>query len=108
MFLSLITSFLGTVALVCLHPGIIPPVPRSLSSAAWDNPSNHIVSADREAHGHLDIKEEQIDHQNSALLPTTAESLPYEQIGAITWIASVLFCSCVCLGNVGRRLSTNS
>ena len=27
-----------------------------------------------------------------------------ESIGVWTWIASVLFCSCVCFGNIGRRL----
>ncbi|KAK5003750.1 hypothetical protein LTR39_006342 [Cryomyces antarcticus] len=29
----------------------------------------------------------------------------YESIGVATWIASVLFCSCVCFGNIGRRLA---
>jgi MFS family permease len=28
-----------------------------------------------------------------------------ESIGIWTWIASVLFCSCVCFGNIGRRLA---
>lgn len=28
-----------------------------------------------------------------------------ERIGVGTWIASVLFCSCVCFGNIGRRLA---
>lgn len=28
-----------------------------------------------------------------------------ESIGSWTWVASVLFCSCVCFGNVGRRLA---
>ncbi len=27
-----------------------------------------------------------------------------ESVGVGTWIASVLFCSCVCFGNIGRRL----
>ncbi|OCK79364.1 hypothetical protein K432DRAFT_383162 [Lepidopterella palustris CBS 459.81] len=29
----------------------------------------------------------------------------YESLGVATWIASVLFCSCVCFGNIGRRLA---
>ena len=29
----------------------------------------------------------------------------YESIGLWTWIASVLFCSALCFGNVGRRLA---
>ena len=28
-----------------------------------------------------------------------------ETISVGTWVASVLFCSCVCFGNIGRRLS---
>ena len=28
-----------------------------------------------------------------------------ESFGVGTWIASVLFCSCVCFGNLGRRLA---
>ena len=28
-----------------------------------------------------------------------------ESIGVGIWIASVLFCSCVCFGNIGRRLA---
>ncbi|KAK7546923.1 insulin-induced protein-domain-containing protein, partial [Phyllosticta citricarpa] len=28
----------------------------------------------------------------------------YEQLGTATWFWSVLFCSCVCFGNIGRRL----
>ena len=30
--------------------------------------------------------------------------LTYEGIGVATWVASVLFCSAVCFGNIGRRL----
>lgn len=29
-----------------------------------------------------------------------------ESFGVGTWIASVLFCSCVCFGNIGRRLAS--
>ena len=29
----------------------------------------------------------------------------HESIGLWTWIASVLFCSCLCFGNVGRWLT---
>ena len=31
--------------------------------------------------------------------------ISHETIGVGTWIASVLFCSCVCFGNIGRRLA---
>jgi hypothetical protein len=29
-----------------------------------------------------------------------------ESIAVGTWIASVLFCSCVCFGNIGRKLAS--
>lgn len=35
----------------------------------------------------------------------TGGVLSLENIGAATWIASVLFCSCVCFGALGRRLA---
>ena len=31
--------------------------------------------------------------------------ISHESIGVGTWIASVLFCSSVCFGNIGRRLA---
>lgn len=31
--------------------------------------------------------------------------LSYESLGVAVWLASVLFCSCVCFGNIGRRLA---
>lgn len=31
--------------------------------------------------------------------------VPIETVALGTWIASVLFCSCVCFGNVGRKLA---
>lgn len=44
--------------------------------------------------------------------PATARSsnifiagVSYESVGVATWICSVLFCSCICFGNLGRRLS---
>jgi len=44
---------------------------------------------------------------------TTTEGLmgglfSYESVGVATWIASVLFCSSVCFGNIGRRLAVGS
>jgi len=35
----------------------------------------------------------------------TGLGLSMESIGVTTWIASVLFCSCVCFGNIGRKLA---
>ena len=38
---------------------------------------------------------------SAGLIGTGSE---YESIAVATWIASVLFVSCVCFGNIGRRL----
>lgn len=32
-------------------------------------------------------------------------TLSQSQLAVGTWIASVLFCSCVCFGNIGRKLA---
>ncbi len=46
---------------------------------------------------------------SSALSPTSlGPLLSTERVGAATWIASVLFCSCVCFGNIGRRLALSA
>jgi hypothetical protein len=37
-----------------------------------------------------------------------SSTLSLESIGVGTWIASVLFCSSVCFGNIGRRLAGKS
>lgn len=29
----------------------------------------------------------------------------YETLAVVTWVGSVLFCSCVCFGSIGRRLA---
>ena len=48
-------------------------------------------------------------HANTTGIPSQNvgnESLvSVESFGVGTWIASVLFCSCVCFGNIGRRLA---
>lgn len=31
--------------------------------------------------------------------------ISYEAVGVGTWMWSVLFCSCVCFGNIGRKLA---
>ncbi|KAH6629778.1 insulin-induced protein-domain-containing protein [Boeremia exigua] len=31
--------------------------------------------------------------------------ITYENLAVVTWVGSVLFCSCVCFGNIGRRLA---
>jgi hypothetical protein len=60
---------------------------------------------------------------NATQLPTSSSSLPgrsapanvrdelfagvvsYDNLAVVTWVGSVLFCSCVCFGSIGRRLA---
>ena len=54
------------------------------------------------------IPQEQEFHETHGNKPNgffARSNVSFEQIGVVTWIASVLFCSCVCLGNIGRRLA---
>jgi hypothetical protein len=78
--LSTIVGVGGTLALLGINPNIVP-------SPATASPRAHLAGM-----GSLhDIA--------SSRFPTN------ESIGMWTWIASVLFCSCVCFGNIGRRLA---
>lgn len=36
---------------------------------------------------------------------TLAPGITQEGIAVTTWIMSVLFCACVCFGNIGRQLA---
>jgi hypothetical protein len=78
--LSTVVGVGGTLALLGINPDIVP-------SPAAASPRAHLTGNDSV----LDIA--------SSRFPTN------ESIGMWTWIASVLFCSCVCFGNIGRRLA---
>lgn len=50
-----------------------------------------------------------ISHQSIDYSETDTENMVTRgNLEAGIWIASVLFCSCVCFGNIGRRLALNS
>jgi hypothetical protein len=34
-----------------------------------------------------------------------AGMVSYDNLAVVTWVGSVLFCSCVCFGSIGRRLA---
>lgn len=36
------------------------------------------------------------------------KGLTQESIAVRTWVSSVLFCACVCFGNIGRQLAPGS
>ena len=81
--LSAIVGLSGTAIVFGVNPDIVPS-PAASSPRAGDSR----VSALFDDRGIL--------HQNI---------ISNETIGVATWIASVLFCSSVCFGNVGRKLA---
>lgn len=78
-FLSSFVGITGTAVLLGLNPDVVPSPPVPSPRVSVDNSS--------------------FDH---ALPPRLISP---ESIHVWTWIASVLFCSCVCFGNIGRRLA---
>lgn len=78
--LSAIVGIAGTVVAFGVNPELVPSPATPSPMASMANQS-----------------------QDSVLL--SASLISNESIGVMTWIASVLFCSSVCFGNIGRRLA---
>ena len=81
--LSTLVSLAGTVVTLGVFPALVPSPP-------FDQLKGHDV--------------------NGTVLTTSREELvlgyfSHESVGVATWIASVLFVSSVCFGNIGRRLA---
>ena len=78
--LSTFVGIAGTVVAYGVNPQIVPPPATSSLPASMANAS----------HGGILLGDSLITN---------------ESIGVMTWISSVLFCSSVCFGNIGRRLA---
>lgn len=77
--LSTTVGIAGTLIALGTNPDIVPSPPTP-------SPGANIAN---------------VAHDNSFLFDG---KLSVERFGVGTWIASVLFCSCLCFGNIGRRL----
>ena len=77
--LSSVVGILGTEVLLLINPDTVPPPTTSSSRSALAQGLSQGLGKDG--------------------LVTD------ERIAVATWIASVLFCSSVCFGNIGRRLA---
>ncbi|KAF1355483.1 insulin-induced protein-domain-containing protein [Delphinella strobiligena] len=78
--LSTTVALSGTALLLGISPDLVPSPPSTL----------HVVNGT--------LAKSQLD-------PTLLAGVwSYESVGVATWIASVLFVSCICFGNIGRRL----
>ncbi|PSS03793.1 insulin-induced protein-domain-containing protein [Coniella lustricola] len=86
--LSAATGLVGSVVLMGVNPEIMP-APASLSSGSL---------AHNNGTGHADGGGETLVLGGLATQKTIETSI---------WVLSVLFCSCVCFGNIGRRLALN-
>lgn len=85
--LSTLVSLGGTGMLLGVNPALLPsPSPRSISSDRIGL-SNHTANLQ--------------PLQDDLVLGLVS----HETVGMATWIASVLFVSCVCFGNIGRKLA---
>ena len=86
--LSSIIGLAGTASLLFINPDIVPsPATASTNTSPFTSSELHNGS------NSYIISVGPLGHVNA------------ESIGVGTWIASVLFCSCVCFGNIGRRLA---
>ncbi|GAB1735467.1 hypothetical protein NU219Hw_g3097t1 [Hortaea werneckii] len=88
--LSTFVALSGTAVLLGVNPNLVPPPSQT-----------HITEAhvQREVGG-TNVTAGAIAHEEFVL-----GLFSHESVGVATWIASVLFVSCVCFGNIGRRLA---
>src|ERR1700761_8954173 len=86
--LSTLIGVFGTAALLAINPGLIPVPIMAHASRGHDSPNITAPLAGKGAFSGL-------------------SQMGNEHIGVAAWIASVLFCSCVCFGNIGRLLMAN-
>lgn len=74
--ISTVLALIGTPALLAVNPDLVPLPTEAVNS-------NMVTAIDRmHAYGLFSS----------------------ETVGVLTWIASVIFCSCICFRNIGRRL----
>lgn len=83
--LSTVVGLAGMLVLLGINPEMVPPP--ATASAPSSMAAANSSSGDTVGWGALD------------------GGISHEKIAVGTWIASVLFCSCVCFGNIGRRLA---
>lgn len=90
--LSTVVGFTGSAILLGINPEIIPAPSSLLHHALTNGHHNNASSSSSDA----------IDGHLSSTLGGLAS---HETLETGVWLLSVLFCSCVCFGNIGRRLA---
>ncbi|KAK2753567.1 hypothetical protein FQN54_007344 [Arachnomyces sp. PD_36] len=85
--LSAIVGVSGMLVLLGINPEMVPPPATSHQGSMVGNGTGEAGVGGGEEGGVM------------------MGGISHETIAVGTWIASVLFCSCVCFGNIGRRLA---
>ena len=104
--LSSIVGIIGTVILLGINPDMLPSMTPSITPLAASsalNDSDPAVNASVVS-GHR-VRLVTTGRGDNLILAGLATR---ETVEMAVWMASVLFCSCVCFGNVGRRLAVKS
>ncbi|KAL9062993.1 MAG: hypothetical protein Q9157_008494 [Trypethelium eluteriae] len=99
--ISAIVGLTGTAVLLAVNPDVVPsPAPHS-RHPSFSSALSHALNRTKTAPANGPIA------NGSALRPdgVFAGLTSAESVGVATWIASVLFCSSICFGNIGRKLA---
>ena len=99
--LSTIVGLIGTAILLGINPDVVPSPAPHVTYPSLSSSISRAFSRTAYSHATGSIT------NNSALGPDGpfAGLTSNESIGVATWIASVLFCSSICFGNIGRKLA---
>ena len=92
--LSTIVGLTGTAVLLGVNPSMVPQPAMQSPNASLKATASAGTTVSRG-----------VESLGAHGLNFGSSTLSLESIGVGTWIASVLFCSSVCFGNIGRKLA---
>ncbi|KAI1409535.1 insulin-induced protein-domain-containing protein [Hypoxylon sp. FL1857] len=100
--LSFSVGLAGTAVLLGLKPDMVP-TPANPSASTFAGYSGHLLNVTVPAAGDLGLHQQ----QQESVLSLGGLMLTQEMLATWIWVWSVLFCCCVCVGNIGRWLALN-
>jgi hypothetical protein len=95
---SLLVTSLLTSLIFLSNPSALPSPQRNAN--AFTSPS-----ALRNGTGNATARGGDPGPPATAKAESFAGIVSYDTLAVVTWVGSVLFCSCVCFGSIGRRLA---
>ncbi|KAI0834456.1 insulin-induced protein-domain-containing protein [Hypoxylon sp. FL0890] len=101
--LSFSVGLAGTAVLLGLKPDMVP-TPANPSASAFVGYDGHFLNTTVPPAGDLNLQQQQ---QEESVLSIGGLVLTQETVATCIWVWSVLFCCCVCFGNIGRWLALN-